>query len=119
MVLQVLARHATPILADSLSRTVLTGNQEDERPVSDWQFAWDYLGKYHVLVALLSLMFLLVHIAITPRKQKGGLEFWGLDFPDTLMELVTSSIVVVQVENVVKLVYDVVRARYWQCKNLL
>ncbi|CAK9278846.1 unnamed protein product [Sphagnum jensenii] len=111
---EVLARHATPILADSLSRTVLTGNQEDERPVSDWQFAWDYLGKFHVLAALLSLMFLLVHIAITPRKQKGGLEFWGLDFPDTLMELVTSSIVVVQVENVVKLVYDVVRARYWQ-----
>jgi hypothetical protein len=70
-----------------------------------------------VLLALVSLTVILVHIALVPRKRKSGLEFWVIKFPDSLMELLTSAIVVVQVERVAIMVYNFVRARYWQCKH--
>jgi len=64
----------------------------------------------------MSLTIILVHIGLAPSKRLGGLEFWGIDFPDTLMEFITSAIVVVQVERVAIMAYEFIRARYWQCK---
>lgn len=69
-----------------------------------------------MLLALLSLTIILVHIGLAPSKRLGGLEFWGIDFPDTLMEFITSAIVVVQVERVAIMAFEFIRARYWQCK---
>lgn len=91
-------------------------DKEDERPISDWLLAWDYFGKWHVLAAVLSLMFILLHISLTPHKERRGLEFWRIDFPDSLSELITAGVVTLQVERVAIMVYDFVRARYWQCK---
>jgi len=67
-----------------------------------------------VLLALVSLTIVLVHIALTPPKRKSGLEFWIIDMPDSLMELIISGIVAIQVQRVAIMVYDFVRARYWQ-----
>lgn len=70
-----------------------------------------------MLLALVSLTIVLVHIALAPPKRKTGLEFWIIDLPDSLMELIITAIVAIQVERVALMVYDFVRARYWQCKS--
>lgn len=62
----------------------------------------------------MSLTIILVHIGLAP-KRLGGLEVWGIDFPDTLMEFITSAIVVVQVERVAIMAFEFIRARYWRC----
>lgn len=71
--------------------------------------------KWRVLLALVSLTIVMVHIALAPPKRKSRLELI-IDLPDSLMELITSSIVAFQVRHVVIMVYDFVRARYWQGK---
>lgn len=91
-------------------------SDDEERPISPWEEAWDYFGKWNVLLALMSLTIILVHIGLSPQKKRTGLDFWGVHFPDSFTELITSAIVVIQVERVVIMVYNYVRARYWQCK---
>lgn len=88
----------------------------DEKFISDWEIAWDYFKKWHVLLALVSMIFMLLHIALTPPKRKSGLEFWIFRFPDSMMELFTSAIVVVQVERVAIMVYNFILSYYLQCK---
>jgi len=114
--LQVLCKYAKPISDDQLTREALLGPKEDERPLSDYQLAWEYFGKWHVLLAVLSLLIVVVHIAFVTPKMKKFLTSWGIDLPDSLGEMFFAAIVVLQVENVVKMIYQFVRARYWQCK---
>lgn len=107
---EVLSRHATPL---SSSKELPSGG-DDEILISDWEIAWDYFKKWHVLFALVSLIIILVHIALAPPKKKCGLEFWIIHFPDSLMELIMSAVVVIQVERLAIMIYYFVRARYWQ-----
>ncbi|CAM6037416.1 unnamed protein product [Sphagnum compactum] len=111
---EVLCKYAKPISDDQLTREALLGPKEDERPLSDYQLAWEYFGKWHVLLAVLSLLIVVVHIAFVTPKMKKFLTSWGIDLPDSLGEMFFAAIVVLQVENVVKMIYQFVRARYWQ-----
>ncbi|KAG0591890.1 hypothetical protein KC19_1G209800 [Ceratodon purpureus] len=111
---EVLARYATPLSERESPRSVSAASDVDEKLISDWEIAWDYFKKWHVLLALLSLIIILVHISLAAPRRKSGLEFWIINFPDSLMELLISALVVVQVERVAIMVYNFVRARYWQ-----
>ena len=110
-----MAKYATPLSARDSPRSVSSAS-DDEKLISDWEIAWEYFKSWRVLLALLSLTIVLVHIALAPSKRKSGLEFGIIDFPDSLMELITSAIVAVQVERVAIMVFDFIRARYWRCK---
>jgi len=117
--IQVLGKHVPQVsVGNYLGEPLLKAKCDDEeRPINSWEEAWDYFGKWDVLLALLSLTIILVHIGLSPQKKRTGLDFWGIHFPDSLTELITSAIVVIQVERVVIMVYNYARARYWQCKS--
>ncbi|KAG0620711.1 hypothetical protein M758_4G237500 [Ceratodon purpureus] len=105
---EVLSRHAPPLSSRSVSSC------DDEKLISDWEIACDYFKKWDVLLALVSMSFILLHIALALPKRKSGLDFWIISFPDSLIELFTSAIVVVQVERVAIMVYNFIRSYYLQ-----
>lgn len=108
--IQVLSKYAKPVNNFSANRL---NTHEELTPKSDWEAAYEYFGNLPVLLCLLSLVFMLLHIYLAlPGVRKLGLEVWCLDFPDTLGELLTAGIVVLQVEHVAKMVYRFLRARY-------
>lgn len=113
---QILAKHARPISGDSQGGALVPAAKEEEIPLSDWELVRGYFGKLHVLLASLSLTIVLLHIWFAPPKLRATLIRWGFDLPDTISELLFSAIVVLQVENVVKMMQQFLQARYWQCK---
>ena len=46
-----------------------------------------------------------------------GLDFLGINFPSSVTELITSAIVVIQVEHVAIMAFNFLRSRYWQGKS--
>lgn len=97
----------------------LAVTKDVETPLSDWELVRSYFGKYHVLLAVLSLLLVLVHIWFAPPKLRAILVRWGFDLPDTMAQFIFSAVVVLQVENVVKMIHQFIRARYWQCESIL
>ena len=118
--MQILAKYAIPISADSQGENlpVVPTTKEEEKPLSEWEFVKGYFGKLHVLLALLSLTVVLLHICFAPPTFETTLIRWGFDLPDSVSELLFAAIVVLQVERVVIMVQQFLRARYWQCKLL-
>lgn len=96
----------------------LAVTKDVETPLSDWELVRSYFGKYHVLLAVLSLLLVLVHIWFAPPKLRAILVRWGFDLPDTMAQFIFSAVVVLQVENVVKMIHQFIRARYWQCESI-
>lgn len=99
-----------------MKKSVGVGN-DDETPLSEWELMRGYFGKYPVLLAVLCLLIVLLHIWFAPPSLKRTLRKWGFDLPDSVGQLVMSAIVVLQIETVVKMVYQFLRARYWQCES--
>lgn len=119
VLIQVLGRYAEPVSPGDPSSESFSSSAtgDEERPVSDWEIAWEYFGKWHVLLALVSLSFIIVHIFLAPRRLMVGLDFWGINFPSSVTELITSAIVVIQVEQVAIMAFNFLRSRYWQGKS--
>jgi len=116
LLLQVLSKYANPVTADPQGKDLVAAQRQDEVPLSDWELVRGYFGKWHVLLAVLSLTIVLLHICFAPPTLRATLIRWGFDLPDSISELLFSAIVVLQVERVVKMVQQFLQARYWQCK---
>lgn len=116
---QVLSKYASPLSGDSQGKELVAAAKQEEVPLSDWELVRAYFGKWHVLLAVLSLTIVLLHICFAPPKLRATLIRWGFDLPDSIAELILSAVVVLQVEKVVKMVQQFLQARYWQCKLTL
>jgi len=114
-----LSKYAKPVSGDPHGKDLVPAAKQEEVPLSDWELVRGYFGKFHVLLAVLSLAIVLLHIYFAPPTLRATLIRWGFDLPDSISELVFSAIVVLQVERVVKMVQQFLQARYWQCKLTL
>ncbi|CAN8267052.1 unnamed protein product [Cochlearia groenlandica] len=80
-------------------------------PQSDWKLAVQYFANFTVLTTLLIGVYVFGHIIIALPSALQGLEFNGLDLPDSIGEFVVSGVLVLQCERVWKLISRFMQAR--------
>lgn len=79
---------------------------------SDWELATEYFWNFTVISTIFMAMYVFVHILLSGPSKLQGLEFTGLDLPDSFGELVTSGILVLQLERVYVMVSHFIEARF-------
>lgn len=84
----------------------LQGGQE-----SDWKIAFLYFCNFGVLSSLFVAMYIIVHVSLVNSGVVQGLEFPGLDLPDSLGEIVMGGLLFLQVQHIFKKISCFVQAR--------
>ncbi|KAL1320445.1 hypothetical protein HN51_065150 [Arachis hypogaea] len=78
---------------------------------SDWKLAVQYFANFIVLSTVLMGLYVLVHIWLSAPSTIQGLEFVGLDLPDSVGELVVCAVLVLQCERMLGLISRFIQAR--------
>ncbi|KAL6650901.1 hypothetical protein ACP70R_009826 [Stipagrostis hirtigluma subsp. patula] len=107
---EVLSRHVK--LADSVGMDkgqLLAPLQAEHQ--SDIRLAYKYFCNFTAISTILIALYVLVHILLSKSGPLMGLEFSGLDLPDTFGELITSGVLVLQLERLLNMVSRFVEAR--------
>ncbi|XP_043723254.1 C2 and GRAM domain-containing protein At5g50170 isoform X2 [Telopea speciosissima] len=78
---------------------------------SDLELAIEFFCNFTVVSTIFMICYILLHILLSGPSKLQGLEFDGLDLPDTFGELITSGILVLQVERVFNEVSHFFQAR--------
>lgn len=78
---------------------------------SDWKLAVQYFANFTVISTIFVGLYVFVHISLAMPGTIQGLEFVGLDLPDSIGELVVCGILVLQGKRVLELVSRFMQAR--------
>lgn len=78
---------------------------------SDWELAIAYLCNFTVLCFVFMALLFLLHIMLSGPHAVQGIEFSGVDLPDTFGELITSGILVLLAEHVYRMLSRFMRAK--------
>ncbi|KAL9236557.1 hypothetical protein vseg_011211 [Gypsophila vaccaria] len=110
--LTVLSQHVKPVDLKG------TGFDKDQvlaslqaEPQSDLKLTIQYFANFTVLSTTVILVYLLFHIWMAAPSTVQGLEFVGLDLPDSIGELVVCAVLVLQAKRVFELVSRFMQAR--------
>lgn len=85
---------------------------------SDLELACEYFCNFTVASAILVALYVLVHILLCEPSRVQGLEFYGLELPDSLGEVVSGGILVILLERVYNMVSLFIEARLRRGKIL-
>ncbi|KAL0398911.1 UNVERIFIED_CONTAM: C2 and GRAM domain-containing protein [Sesamum radiatum] len=78
---------------------------------SDWKLAVQYFANFTVISTIFMGIYALVHVWLAMPSTIQGLEFVGLDLPDSIGELVVCGVLVLQGKRVLELVSRFMQAR--------
>ncbi|KMZ70690.1 C2 and GRAM domain-containing protein [Zostera marina] len=78
---------------------------------SDWSLASRFLGNFTIISTIFIGIYIFVHIVLSNDGILQGLEFTGLDLPDSIEEVVICGILVLQLERVLKMIRLFLKAR--------
>ncbi|GJV17165.1 C2 and GRAM domain-containing protein [Tanacetum coccineum] len=78
---------------------------------SDWKLAVQYFCNFTVISTIFMGLYVLVHLFLAMPNTIQGLEFGGLDLPDSIGEVVVCGVLVLQAERVMKLISRFMQAR--------
>ncbi|XP_024976146.1 C2 and GRAM domain-containing protein At5g50170 isoform X2 [Cynara cardunculus var. scolymus] len=78
---------------------------------SDWELAVEYFCNFMVISTVFMVLYTVVHILLCEPPRIQGLEFNGLELPDSFGELVTCGIIFFNLERVSIMVSHFVQAR--------
>uniref|UniRef100_A0A0D9ZM45 C2 domain-containing protein n=1 Tax=Oryza glumipatula TaxID=40148 RepID=A0A0D9ZM45_9ORYZ len=107
---EIMSRHVK--IADSAGmdkERLLAPLQTDHQ--SDIRLAYKYFCNFTVISTVIMALYVLVHIFLSRPGPLMGLEFKGLDLPDTFGELIISGILVLQLERLLSMISRFVEAR--------
>ncbi|KAM3368057.1 hypothetical protein ACQJBY_016548 [Aegilops geniculata] len=107
---EILSRHVRLADAAGMDKEQLLAPLQTDRQ-SHIRLAYKYFCNFTVISTVIMAVFVLVHILLSRPGPLMGLEFNGLDLPDTFGELITSGILVLQMERLLNMVYHFVQAR--------
>eukprot|EP00897_Mesotaenium_endlicherianum_P005083 jgi/Mesen1/4602/ME000232S03854 len=107
---QILAKYAPPA---ALPSGKLAEQQEEVKPQTQLEVAREYFLNASTVVSLLALLIVPIHIswARTFRQPKSGLQRWGIDLPDTYLELLLTAVIVLCFERFLWRIHAFVAAR--------
>lgn len=80
-------------------------------PQSDWKLAVQYFANFTVVSTFFIGLYMLVHIWLATPSTIQGLEFVGLDLPDSIGEFIVCGVLVLQGERVLGLISRFMQAR--------
>ncbi|KAJ1428627.1 VASt domain [Sesbania bispinosa] len=80
-------------------------------PQSDWKLAVQYFANFTVVSTVFMGLYVLVHIWLAAPSAIQGLEFVGLDLPDSIGEFVVCAVLVLQGERMLGLISRFIQAR--------
>ncbi|CAK7357292.1 unnamed protein product [Dovyalis caffra] len=95
---------------DLLNKDHMLATLEAEHQ-SDWQLASDYFWNFTVVSTIFMILYVVVHIHFCEPSKVQGLEFIGLDLPDSFGQLITCAIIVIQLERATNMVKHFIQAR--------
>lgn len=78
---------------------------------SEWKLAVQYFANVTIISAIFTWLYVLTHLWMAMPSKVQGLEFVGLDLPDSIGELVVCVLLVLQGKQVLKLVSRFMQAR--------
>lgn len=78
---------------------------------SDWKLAVQYFANFTVLSTICIGFYLLVHIWLAAPSMIQGLEFAGLDLPDSVGEVIVCAVLVLQGKRLLDLIARFMQAR--------
>uniref|UniRef100_A0A251URH1 Putative C2 domain-containing protein n=1 Tax=Helianthus annuus TaxID=4232 RepID=A0A251URH1_HELAN len=90
------------------SQTLATLQNEHE---SDWDLAVGYFCNFTVVSTVLMVLYAFVHVLLCGPNQIQGLEFNGLELPDSFGEFVTCGIILFNLQHVYIMASHFVQAR--------
>lgn len=80
-------------------------------PESDWRLAVRYFANFTVFTTVFMGLYVLVHIWLAAPSTIQGLEFGGLDLPDSIGEFVFCAVFVLQGERMLGIISRFIKAR--------
>ncbi|KAK7303447.1 hypothetical protein RJT34_14354 [Clitoria ternatea] len=80
-------------------------------PESDWRLAVQYFANLTVISTVFLGLYVLIHIWLAAPSTIQGLEFGGLDLPDSIGEFVVCAFLVLQGERMMGLISRFIQAR--------
>uniref|UniRef100_A0A0D9X985 C2 and GRAM domain-containing protein n=1 Tax=Leersia perrieri TaxID=77586 RepID=A0A0D9X985_9ORYZ len=78
---------------------------------SDWKIAFLYFCNFGVLCSLFVTIYIVVHVQLRSSGAHKGLEFPGLDLPDSLSEIVMGGLLFLQLQHIYKKISCFIQAR--------
>uniref|UniRef100_A0A0E0EMN4 C2 and GRAM domain-containing protein n=1 Tax=Oryza meridionalis TaxID=40149 RepID=A0A0E0EMN4_9ORYZ len=78
---------------------------------SDWKIAFLYFCNFGVLCSLFVTIYIAVHVQLKSSGAHKGLEFPGLDLPDSLSEIVMGGLLFLQLQHIYKKISCFIQAR--------
>ncbi|XP_043688977.1 C2 and GRAM domain-containing protein At1g03370 [Telopea speciosissima] len=81
------------------------------QPQSDWKLGIQYFANFTVISTIFLGLYVLVHILLSVPNAVQGLEFNGLDLPDSIGEVIVCGILVLQGKQVFELIARFMQAR--------
>ncbi|ONM16711.1 C2 and GRAM domain-containing protein At5g50170 [Zea mays] len=106
---QVLSRHVVEVAGSvGMSKEQLLAPLQVEHRQSDIRLAYRYFCNFTAVSTVLFALYVLVHIFLSGPA---GLEFSGLDLPDSFGELITAGVLVLQLQRLLNMVTHFVEAR--------
>ncbi|XP_039689945.1 C2 and GRAM domain-containing protein At1g03370 isoform X3 [Medicago truncatula] len=80
-------------------------------PQSDWKLAMQYFANFTFISTFLMGLYVLIHMWLAAPIMIQGLEFFGLDLPDSICEFVVCAVLVLQGQRMLGLISRFIRAR--------
>ncbi|KAG4196230.1 hypothetical protein ERO13_A06G157200v2 [Gossypium hirsutum] len=93
-----------------LSKEQILGSLQAETE-SDWKLAVQYFANFTMVSTVFMSLYVIVHICLAAPSTIQGLEFLGLDLPDSIGEFIVCGILVLQGERVLQLISRFMHAR--------
>lgn len=88
---------------------LLASLQVEHQP--EWKLAFQYFANVTLITTVFTWLYVLTHLWMTMPSKVQGLEFVGLDLPDSIGELIVCVLLVLQGKQVLKLVSRFMQAR--------
>ncbi|XP_010252840.1 PREDICTED: C2 and GRAM domain-containing protein At1g03370-like [Nelumbo nucifera] len=80
-------------------------------PQSGWKLAFQYFANFTVVSTIVMGVYVIAHILLAMPSLVQGLEFVGLDLPDSVSEVIVSGILVLQSQRLLGLIARFLQAR--------
>jgi hypothetical protein len=89
-------------LDDANSKDKILASLQPQKE-SNWKLVARFLGSFAFLFSLSTALYIITHLHLAkPNMVHGGLEYFGIDLPDSIGEVVFCIILIIQGHNIIK-----------------
>ncbi|NP_001317500.1 C2 and GRAM domain-containing protein At1g03370 isoform X1 [Zea mays] len=108
---ELLAKHCRPVdTKDTTSSNEVLSSVQPEQE-SDWKLAFRIFGNFALLSSVFAFFYVSAHIILASPSIIQGLEFPGLDLPDSAGEVVVCGVLVLQGQRVLNMIARFIQAK--------